>query len=208
MKLFFIFCRPVRRFFCLLVTFDFLFTGLLWVITVIVTGKDIEKALWQQVMQYGIHSSMFDIVVSRRCAFVLHVTQYIHVLFGSFVLCHIYEYMLLQILAFMRFTICIIFYAIFDLKHWWPIAVSKCGEEHFRYIKLEWNYYDCQNIIVPLSDILLYFQLTTSGTSAFLIAKVFKYQVSTLFSCHANFKQIWTLFYFNVSKVRIFIWGQ
>jgi len=30
---------PVRRFFCLLVTFDVLFTSLLWLITVIVTGE-------------------------------------------------------------------------------------------------------------------------------------------------------------------------
>jgi hypothetical protein len=29
-----------------------------------------------------------------------------------------------QILAFVRFAICIVFYALFDLKHWWPIAVS------------------------------------------------------------------------------------
>jgi hypothetical protein len=39
---------PVRRFFCLLVTFDVLFSGLLWVITVIVTGRDIQQALYQQ----------------------------------------------------------------------------------------------------------------------------------------------------------------
>lgn len=57
--------RPVRRFFCLLVTFDVLFSGLLWVITVIVTGRDIKSALYQEVVEYTIHSSMFDIVV--RC---------------------------------------------------------------------------------------------------------------------------------------------
>ena len=59
-----IFFRPVRRFFCLLVTFDVLFSGLLWVITVIVTGRDIKQALYQQIVEYTIHSSMFDIVVS------------------------------------------------------------------------------------------------------------------------------------------------
>ena len=54
---------PVRRFFCLLATFDVLFSGLLWVITVIVTGRDIKLALYQQIVEYTIHSSMFDIVV-------------------------------------------------------------------------------------------------------------------------------------------------
>ncbi len=56
---------PVRRFFCLLLTFDVLFTGLLWVITVIVTGRDIRTALRQQVLEYTIHDSMFDCVVSH-----------------------------------------------------------------------------------------------------------------------------------------------
>lgn len=97
---------PVRRFFCLLVTFDVLFTGLLWVITVIVTGRDLEKAMRQQVLEYRITSSMFDTVLA----------------------------------ATFRFAACIICYAIFHIRHWWPIA------------------------------------LTTAGTSAFLIAKVFKYQ--------------------------------
>jgi len=100
---------PVRRFFCLLVTFDVLFTGLLWLITVIVTGRDLEKAMRQQVVEYRITSSMFDCVMA----------------------------------AALRFAACIICYAIFGLRHWWPIA------------------------------------LTTAGTSAFLIAKVFKYQWST-----------------------------
>ena len=83
-------CRPVRRFFCLLVTFDVLFTGLLWLITVIVTGRDLEKAMRQQVVEYRITSSMFDCVMA----------------------------------AALRFAACIICYAIFGLRHWWPIAVS------------------------------------------------------------------------------------
>ena len=57
--------RPVRRFFCLLVTFDFLFTGLFWVITVIVPGGSIEKTLWEMIAHYTIQNSLFDIVVSR-----------------------------------------------------------------------------------------------------------------------------------------------
>ena len=58
--------RPVRRFFCLLVTFDFLFTGLLWVITVIIAGKPIEESILKEIVHYQISSSMFDIVVSFR----------------------------------------------------------------------------------------------------------------------------------------------
>jgi hypothetical protein len=57
---------PVRRFFCLLVTFDVLFTALLWLITVIVTGQDVMTALKHQVLEYTIHSSMFDLVVSEK----------------------------------------------------------------------------------------------------------------------------------------------
>ena len=98
---------PVRRFFCLLVTFDLLFTTLLWIITVIVTGRDIKTALKQQVLEYTIHDSMFDCVLA----------------------------------AFGRFALCIMFYAMFDFSHWWPLAV------------------------------------TTSGTVAFVVAKVFEYQV-------------------------------
>lgn len=55
---------PVRRFFCLLVTFDLLFTFLLWIITVLVTGQDVTTAMQQQVLEYTIYSSMFDCVVS------------------------------------------------------------------------------------------------------------------------------------------------
>ena len=48
-------------------TFDFLFTGLLWVISVIVsvgTGG-IEEALREQVIEYNYKQSMFDVVVSN-----------------------------------------------------------------------------------------------------------------------------------------------
>ena len=72
-----------------MVTFDVLFTGLLWVITVIVTGRDLEKAMRQQVLEYRITSSMFDTVMA----------------------------------AALRFAACIVCYAVFGLRHWWPIAV-------------------------------------------------------------------------------------
>ena len=99
---------PVRRFFVLLCTFDILFTSLLWIIAILVTGRDLTRELHQQVMEYTIHSSMFDCVMA----------------------------------AAGRFLVCLSFYGLLDLSHWWPITV------------------------------------TTAGTVAFLIAKVFEYQVS------------------------------
>ena len=54
---------PVRRFFVLLCTFDVLFICLLWIISVLVTGRDLVQELHQQVLEYTIHSSMFDCVV-------------------------------------------------------------------------------------------------------------------------------------------------
>lgn len=55
---------PVRRFFVLLCTFDVLFICLLWIIAILVTGRDLVKELHQQVVEYTIHSSMFDCVVA------------------------------------------------------------------------------------------------------------------------------------------------
>ena len=101
---------PVRRFFILLCTFDILLTTLLWIIAILVTGRDLTRELHQQVMEYTIHSSMFDCVMAA----------------GG------------------RFLVCLSFYGLLDMSHWWPITV------------------------------------TTAGTLAFLIAKVFEYQVVTL----------------------------
>ena len=67
---------PVRRFFILLVTFDALFTALLWVITVIVTGRDVFKAMRQQVLEYTIHDSMFDVVVFAAARFLVSLLFY------------------------------------------------------------------------------------------------------------------------------------
>jgi len=100
---------PVRRFFILLCTFDILLTTLLWIIAILVTGRDLTRELHQQVMEYTIHSSMFDCVMAA----------------GG------------------RFLVCLSFYGLLDMSHWWPITV------------------------------------TTAGTLAFLIAKVFEYQWQT-----------------------------
>lgn len=97
---------PVRRFFILLCTFDILFISLLWIIAILVTGRDLIMELHQQVMEYTIHSSTFDCVVA----------------------------------ASGRFMVLLSFYGVLDMSHWWPITV------------------------------------TTAGTVAFLIAKVFQYQ--------------------------------
>merc|ERR1719186_1699452 len=47
---------PVRRFFLLLCTFDILFTCLLWIISILVTGRDLTNELHRQVVEYSIHS--------------------------------------------------------------------------------------------------------------------------------------------------------
>ena len=59
---------PVRRFFVLFVTFDVILTALLWAITIIVTGRDVEAAVKQQILEYTIHDSMFDCVVRQITA--------------------------------------------------------------------------------------------------------------------------------------------
>ena len=55
---------PVRRFYLLLCTFDLLFTCLLWIISILVTGKDLYKELDQQIVHYNISTSMFDTVAA------------------------------------------------------------------------------------------------------------------------------------------------
>ena len=60
---------PVRRFYLLLCTFDLLFTSLLWIISVLVTGKDLYTELDFQVVHYEIGSSMFDCVIAATCRY-------------------------------------------------------------------------------------------------------------------------------------------
>jgi len=67
---------PVRRFFLLLLTFDILFTCLLWIISILVTGRDLDRELHQQVIEYTIHSSMFDCVVASAGRFLLCLLIY------------------------------------------------------------------------------------------------------------------------------------
>jgi len=67
---------PVRRFFLLLCTFDILFTSLLWIISILVTGKDLMTELHRQVVEYSIHYSMFDCVLSAAGRFIFSLLFY------------------------------------------------------------------------------------------------------------------------------------
>uniref|UniRef100_A0AAR5QD71 START domain-containing protein n=1 Tax=Dendroctonus ponderosae TaxID=77166 RepID=A0AAR5QD71_DENPD len=80
----------VRRFFCLFVTFDFLFISLMWLICVMLNGQNIVNAFIEQILHYNIHESLFDIVL----------------------------------VAFMRFLLLILFYAILYINHWIVISLS------------------------------------------------------------------------------------
>lgn len=94
---------PVRRFFCLLVTFDLLFTVLLWILCIIlvsiinnsfynftlislcknynsllydmqIRGSDqILQYLIIEVTQYTLDMSIFDIVVSKMAEYILKI---------------------------------------------------------------------------------------------------------------------------------------
>ncbi|XP_011308229.1 stAR-related lipid transfer protein 3 [Fopius arisanus] len=67
---------PVRRFFCLLVTFDLLFTCLMWLICTTIAGENITTALIQQVVHYNIQTSLFDIVMLAACRFIILLLFY------------------------------------------------------------------------------------------------------------------------------------
>ncbi|XP_023020470.2 steroidogenic acute regulatory protein-like [Leptinotarsa decemlineata] len=66
----------VRRFFCLFVTFDFLFTSLMWLICVMLNGEYIVTALSEQVIHYNIHTSLFDIVSAAFLRFSILIVFY------------------------------------------------------------------------------------------------------------------------------------
>ncbi|ENN70685.1 hypothetical protein YQE_12630, partial [Dendroctonus ponderosae] len=108
----------VRRFFCLFVTFDFLFISLMWLICVMVSyvsnvhtkshiyqhshllqlnGQNIVNAFIEQILHYNIHESLFDIVL----------------------------------VAFMRFLLLILFYAILYINHWIVISWTKTSQPVF-----------------------------------------------------------------------------
>ncbi|KOB70538.1 putative cholesterol transporter BmStart1 [Operophtera brumata] len=53
----------VRRFFCLFVTFDLLFTSLLWLICVMMKGETVLQIVNREIIHYDIKISLFDIVI-------------------------------------------------------------------------------------------------------------------------------------------------
>ncbi|KAK3930576.1 Steroidogenic acute regulatory protein-like [Frankliniella fusca] len=67
----------VRRFFCLLVTFDLLLTGLMWLMCMmLVSGGNIIVSFTSQVVHYHIQSSLFDIVMAAISRFTVLLLFY------------------------------------------------------------------------------------------------------------------------------------
>ncbi|KAK0082175.1 hypothetical protein PV326_007307 [Microctonus aethiopoides] len=66
----------VRRFFCLLITFDLLFTCLMWLICTTIAGENISTAFIEQVLHYRIQSSLFDVVMAAVCRFIILLLFY------------------------------------------------------------------------------------------------------------------------------------
>ncbi|KAK7874335.1 hypothetical protein R5R35_007808 [Gryllus longicercus] len=66
----------VRRFFCLFVTFDLLFTVLMWLICIMLINEDVFKMMSEQVVHYNIHTSLFDIVMAATVRFVILLLFY------------------------------------------------------------------------------------------------------------------------------------
>ncbi|XP_059483042.1 steroidogenic acute regulatory protein-like [Neocloeon triangulifer] len=67
----------VRRFFCLFLTFDLLFTFLMWFTCIMLIGnRDVVQALIDEVTHYNVHTSMFDIVMAAACRFTVLLLFY------------------------------------------------------------------------------------------------------------------------------------
>lgn len=66
----------VRRFFCLFVTFDLVFVSLLWLICIVIGGDNIFQAFQKQVVHYTIYSSLFDVVATALCRFMVLIFFY------------------------------------------------------------------------------------------------------------------------------------
>lgn len=66
----------VRRFFCLFVTFDLFFVSFLWIICIMLHGGTIFDALQTQVLHYTIYTSLFDVVGTAICRFIVLVFFY------------------------------------------------------------------------------------------------------------------------------------
>lgn len=66
----------VRRFFCLFVMFDLFFISMLWFICIMMHGETFVNALKEQVLNYTIQKSLFDIILAAFVRFTLLLTFY------------------------------------------------------------------------------------------------------------------------------------
>ncbi|XP_063898111.1 steroidogenic acute regulatory protein-like [Helicoverpa armigera] len=66
----------VRRFFCLFVTFDLLFTSLMWLICVMMRGETLQQIMNTEIVEYNVKVSLFDIVMVAVCRFVVLLLFY------------------------------------------------------------------------------------------------------------------------------------
>ncbi|XP_072937652.1 steroidogenic acute regulatory protein-like [Epargyreus clarus] len=109
----------VRRFFCLFVTFDILFTSLMWLICVMMRGETLEQIFTREIIHYNIKTSLFDIVL----------------------------------VAVIRFTFLLLFYAILYINNWSIIALSTGGTCAFLIAKV--FVFDWPNASQPVYQVFL-----------------------------------------------------
>ncbi|OWR50294.1 carotenoid-binding protein isoform 1 [Danaus plexippus plexippus] len=117
----------VRRFFCLFVTFDILFTSLMWLICVMMRGETLVEIFNREIVHYDIKVSLFDIVIA----------------------------------AILRFVLLLIFYAVVCINNWSVIALSTGGTCAFLIGKV--FVYDWPNASQPVYQVFL---ILTSFTLA------------------------------------------
>ncbi|CAM1300287.1 STARD3 (predicted) [Pycnogonum litorale] len=66
----------VRRFFCLVVTFDLLFILLIWLICNVISGLTIKQAFVDDVVHYNVKNSMFDVFLLSCVRFTVLLLAY------------------------------------------------------------------------------------------------------------------------------------
>ncbi|CAG9134681.1 unnamed protein product [Plutella xylostella] len=109
----------VRRFFCLFVTFDLLFTSLMWLICVMLRGETLEQIFNREILHYDIKISLFDIVL----------------------------------LAVIRFSVLLLFYALLYINNWSVIALSTGGTCAFLIAKV--FFFDWPDAAQPVYQVFL-----------------------------------------------------
>lgn len=66
----------VRRFFCLFITFDLVFVTLLWMISIVINGENLVKLVQEQIVNYSIEKSLFDVVCVAAGRFLILILFY------------------------------------------------------------------------------------------------------------------------------------